>query len=277
MSQASPDKSAPEQDERDPPRPAAASPLAWMALAALVVIGEAIIWFGLPYTWEGLPQAWRYRSHFLLAILAMLPLAAIPPVRAVAAGLLDRLRAARPGARCGVALALGVAAAALALIRITSAGQPLYPMLHDEHSYLLQAQHLARFRLWMPEHPLADFFDSFHILVEPVYASIYWPGTGLFNVWGVWLGLPHFVVPVALYAATVALTCLVASRATDAAVGLLAGLFIAAQPHLAAFSTLAMPQAPTALLGVALLWAFLRGRTAAPNRKLAWVAALGAL
>ena len=243
----------------------------------IVAAAEVLLWFRLPNTLPGLQGQWRYRSPFLIALLAVLPFVMIPPLRAVVAGQLERLHRAPGVARAVVAAALGLLAIAFAWWRITSALQPLFPMLHDEHSYLLQAQHIARFRLWMPAHPMADFFDSFHILVEPVYASIYWPGTGLFGAVGVWLNLPHFAIPLVLYGAVVALTCYVASEATDTLSGILAGLIIAAQPYLAAFSTQMMSQMPAAVLGAALFWGFLRWRAAPSDRRLAWVAVLGGL
>lgn len=245
-------------------------PAAWAALAALVVIGEVMLWLALPYKWQRTDAP-------LWAAAAVLPLVAIPPVRRLLAGWLDRLRAPSQRARLLVACVLGGLAAASALWRTVSAYQPLYPMLHDEHSYLLQAQHLAHFRLWFPRHELADFFESFHILVEPVYASIYWPGTGLMNVWGVWLGLPHYAMPLVLYALLIALTYLIAAECIDGLAGILAATILAAQPHLSSFATLAMSQVPSALLGASLLWAWLRWRSAPERARLAWTAGIGAL
>src|SRR5258705_9444821 len=73
------------------------------------------------------------------------------------------------------------------LFSADAAGRGLFPTLHDEFMYLLQARMLARGRLWMPAHPLADFFDCFNVIVRPVYAAEYFPGTALIYVPGVWL------------------------------------------------------------------------------------------
>ena len=87
----------------------------------------------------------------------------------------------------------GVGASGYLAATAYRAHRHLFPAMHDEFSYLIQAHQLASGHLWMPEHPLAKFFDSFQLLVHPVYASAYFPGTAMLYVPGVWLHMaPHF-------------------------------------------------------------------------------------
>ena len=39
--------------------------------------------------------------------------------------------------------------------------------------------------MWLPKHDLADFFDTFHMVTDRVYAAKYGPGTAMFYVPGV--------------------------------------------------------------------------------------------
>ncbi len=58
------------------------------------------------------------------------------------------------------------------------------PNVYDEFSHLLVADTLLHFRLANPPHPLSRYFETFFVLQQPTYSSIYPLGQGLVLAFG---------------------------------------------------------------------------------------------
>jgi hypothetical protein len=97
-------------------------------------------------------------------------------------------RLAQRTAWCMLMLAVLPVALRLALL---AHHPPPSPDLYDEFGHLLVADTLRHFRLANPPHPMHHFFETFFVLQEPAYSSIYPIGQGLMLAIG-WtiFGLP---------------------------------------------------------------------------------------
>lgn len=207
---------------------------------------------------------------------AIIGCASIPSLLAPVAALvqrgLDRIRHPSPRAAMRAAVAIAILAAAYFILTAWLQDRDLFPKTHDDSSYMIQMQMLARGRLWMPGLPLPDFFDSFYLIVRPVYASQYFPGTALLYVPTLWLHLPAWVMPVLAAGAVVGLTYRLLTELIDGAAGALGALWIASLTWFRMASILLMSQVPALLLGMIVIWGWLRWRK---HRRAGWLLLIG--
>ena len=191
--------------------------------------------------------------------------------------LADRLDRDRyPSARRRRTNALRIWIVASAYLTLTALRQhrDFSMRVQDEMMYLLQVRMLAAGHLYLPAHPMADFFQTFYIFTKPVYSSMYFPGAAIFFVPAVWLHLPMSVISLAISGAVVAMTYRVVAELTDGVWGGLAALLVIAVPTFRTLSLQVLSYLPMALLGLLLIWAYLRFRK---EKCLRWAALIGAL
>jgi len=207
-----------------------------------------------------------------LAVAAVV--AALPATRAAVIRAFDRVR--HPTPRQRVITATIVFAVSVAYLAFTAWQQDrdLIPKFHDEHMHLMQMRMLAHGKLWTRPHELAEFFETFHVFVKPVYASVYFPGTALMYLPAVWLNLPFWLLPLLVAAGGAAMSYRVTAETIDGIAGLLAALMLVSLQWFRYLSMMVMSHSVMLLLGLFILWAWLRWRR---EHAMKWALALGAL
>jgi hypothetical protein len=143
---------------------------------------------------------------------------------------------------------------------------------------LLQAQMLAHGKLWLPQHPCADFFETFYVFVKPVYAPIYFPGGALFFVPAVWLHVPAWMYSALVAAGVVTLLFCLTARAFDPAMGLVGALLVISLADTRRVAIWPTSHEVLALLALTAVLAWMRWRQAPSNQPfpIRWAALIGA-
>lgn len=197
----------------------------------------------------------------VVAILAALTASRWTPPASVA----NRIERAERALRRFGPLIVGVFSA-LAVWWVWDQLVPL-PIVHDESSYLLQAEIFARGRWTVPSPPIPAFFEQPHVQVVPAVASKYPPGHALILSIGVLVGFPT-LMPLLLTAGTAALLFAVAARLSNAWVALLSWTFWISAPIVLRFQPSYFSELTTALTIPASWWALLEWRE---TRKRRWL------
>jgi len=208
-----------------------------------------------------------------LIVAVAAAIAALPAVAARVNRLIALLESPSPARRRAIAISIAVVATLYLIATAHLQGRDLFAKTHDDQSYLIQMQMLARFRLWMPQHPLADFFDTFYVIGKPVYASLYFPGAAMLYVPTIWLDLPTWLMPACAAGACVGLLYRIIAEVVDGASALLASLALVSLEYFRVFSVLLTSHEPMLLLGLLLTWAWLRWRRS--ERRWPWALAMG--
>ena len=208
-------------------------------------------------------------ERILLFIAAGLAL--IPATRRLLFNLIFKLKNPSPAsARCN-SVAIAILAIPLLYWLAVSHGKILLPGWHDENYYRLQTTMLAHGKLCMPALPLPDFLTCLCVHA-PVYSSMYFPGTSLLHVPGVWFHLPYCAIPLAIAGATLALLYLIVTELIDGVAGLLAVALMLSLQIFRFLAVVEMSHAAGALWGLTAIAAWLAWRK---SKALRWVLLAG--
>jgi hypothetical protein len=216
-----------------------------LLLLAIGVIGVFIL-FGKNGSAFLTLGVWGPSALLLLVVIAA-AIAIVPITAGPVDRLLTQLRSPSIQSRRTSALTAAVLTAAFLLQSAMAEHRQLWPYVHDEFSYLIQARQFASGHLWMPAHPLAAFFDSFQLFVSPVYASAYFPGTALLYVPGIWLHLPPWITSLTLASVVGGLLYRITTELIDGVAGWLAVLLLWSDRVFRSLSVMTMAQTPLLL------------------------------
>jgi hypothetical protein len=188
--------------------------------------------------------------------------------------LLDVIR--HPSSRARIIAAICIAVLATSYLMFTGwyQGRNFQPKWQDEQSYIIQFRMLAHGRLWYPRHELGDFFDSFQVIVDPVYASMYFPGAALWYAPAQFVGLPFWFMSALACGIATALLYLIVTESIDGVAGALAVVMILALFLFRKISLLIGGHPPMLMVELALIVAYLRWRE---RGSMGWAIAIGAL
>lgn len=139
--------------------------------------------------------------------------------------------------------------------------------VHDEVSYVLQAEIFARGRWTVPSPPIPEFFEQPHVMVVPAVASKYPPGHAMVLTPGALLGFPA-LMPLVLTAVTAALIFGLAMRVFNPWVGALSWILWITAPLVLRFQPSFFSELTTTTTILLSWWCLLSWRE---TRRLRWL------
>ncbi|MDB5320441.1 MAG: putative rane protein [Phycisphaerales bacterium] len=216
---------------------------------------------------------WR-RLILIGWVLGLAAISAIPLFHRFLLALIRRLRSVSPVGRRWTTLILFVVATAYLVLTAHLQGRDLDMNIQDEMMYLVQAQLIAHGHLYLPAHPMADFFQELFLFHTPVYASMYFPGTALLYATTVWFHIPNWFLAAMVSGAAVAMAYRVVAEMVDGAAGILAALLLVAVGPFRWMSMMVMSHPLAMLQGLLMFWCYLHWRR---GGRLGWMALFGAL
>jgi hypothetical protein len=261
----------PEPQRVEPPEQSAWKQSAWLGPHTARWLTPILLLLGVE-CWLILGEGnWGFQNKpgwIGLAILAGL----FPPI----ARLVNRfwLFVAHPRlkTRLCIALLISVVSSGFLLATLRYEHIAFRPEFTDELSYQIQMHMLARGRLWMPPLAMPRFFDTFYILTQPVYASVYFPGAAMMYVPQVWLHLPSPAGPLAVAGLCAGMLYLMIGEALDGGSALLGVLLLLSLRLFRILSILFIAQLPMLLLGLTMTFATLQWQK---DRRKRWLILLG--
>src|SRR5262245_22422754 len=126
-------------------------------LAILLLILGVQFWLMLQHGYWG-------RNRHVIALAAIFVISVIPPISSRIARVLDATRHPSPRTRCIIGLAIALLASIYMYSTAVRQERQFALHIHDEFSYMIQIRMLLTGRLWMPAHPVGEFFESFYLL-----------------------------------------------------------------------------------------------------------------
>lgn len=168
----------------------------------------------------------------------------------------------------GLPLTLGIASAVI--VRYVWGGWHPVAFIHDEASYLLEAETLARGHFTAPVPPLPAFFEQYHVFTTPVLASRYPAGWPLALVPGIWIGMP-ILMPLLLTGITGGFLGALVRRVAGPVAAIVAWLWWIAPPIALRFRPTFLSEHLSTALWVVGFWALWRWRE---DRRTRWLVLL---